>query len=489
MSEPTPSIPPVLESAWKRFADYDNTAKQQQNQFYLLRRWVLYFSIAATLIAILIENFRTFFPPFLVTGLQIILIALPIGGSVTIAFLGEFKQGQKYLTMRTGAEEIKKEIYIYRTVMQANPERKKWLFARIAEIQRQVHRSSGGEVVVKPYKGEFPNPNYNPNDSASDEGISDLTAEQYLNLRLVDQLEWHTRKIEAHQNQRKLFIFLILIAGGVGSLLASVDFILNGIAVGVALATAVLSAITNWKELLGLDMVVANYSKVILELSILRDHWLSLEPHERTQSEFFKLVKTTEKVLWDQNIQFISAMRESLDDTEAEQQRIVQDMIGMSREVAGQVQEQIIEEARLSMEEAVIATAADGLLMDEQRLPQGTIFNVALGPALSVLTDNDEDAPDGFAEFAPQQETPPPPSIELEQEATSEKPNDDDPVLAAINLAVAAAIEESDAVKSSEQEKKPSPAELIEDEATKAAQEAANQYIQDATDAFNFEED
>ncbi len=63
--------------------------------------------------------------------------------------------------------------------------------------------------------------------------------------------------------------------GGIGSLLASIDFIIVGIAIWVALATAISSAITNWKELLGLDMIVANYSKVILELNILRDNWRS----------------------------------------------------------------------------------------------------------------------------------------------------------------------------------------------------------------------
>ena len=72
-------IPPVLETAWQRFADYDNTAKSTQKQFYRLRLWVLIFSIAATLIAILIESFRTVLPAPVVTILQIILIAVPIG--------------------------------------------------------------------------------------------------------------------------------------------------------------------------------------------------------------------------------------------------------------------------------------------------------------------------------------------------------------------------------------------------------------------------
>lgn len=59
MSNQKTPVPPVLETAWKRFADYDSTAEQQQDQYYSLRRWVLYSSIVATFIAIVIENFRT----------------------------------------------------------------------------------------------------------------------------------------------------------------------------------------------------------------------------------------------------------------------------------------------------------------------------------------------------------------------------------------------------------------------------------------------
>ena len=77
-------------------------------------------------------------------------------------------------------------------------------------------------------------------------------------------------------------------------------------------------------------MIVANYSKVILELNILRDHWRSLDAHERTQPEFFKVVRATENLLWSQQTRFTSAMRESMDESEAEQQKIVEEMIEMS---------------------------------------------------------------------------------------------------------------------------------------------------------------
>ena len=235
---------------------------------------------------------------------------------------------------------------------------------------------------------------------------------------------------------------------------------------------------------MGVDVIIPNYSKVILELNILRDHWLSLTPTERTHAEFYKMVRSTEKVLWSQNVQFISAMKESMEDAEAEQEKIIADSIEMSREVAGRVQEQIIEEARRSMEEAAQAAATGQPMADDQRLPAGTIFNAALGPAQAVIIDDDEeDAPDGFVaaletDNAPEDQDEP--AIDVE-----EGDEENDPVLAAINSAVASAIGESDAVKSSTSEKKPAD---ITDDTTKAAQDAADDYVQNAVDLFKDEE-
>ena len=490
MSNQTPHIPPVLETAWKRFADYDNTAEYQQDQYYLLRRWVLYFSIIATFLAIFLDNIRAWFPDLpvaIINILQVILILVPITGSVIIAFLSKFQQGQKYLALRAGAEEILKELYLYRTVMKIRPNRNKWLNTRVANIQRQVHRSLGGEVVVKPYAGKHINPRYYPDSFDADDGIADLDGDEYIRVRLESQLVWHIKKIQTHQKARMRFTVMILAFGGLGALFAGLDTIFTGIVIWVALTTALSTAITNWQELLGVDVIIPNYSKVILELNILRDHWKMLTPQERTQGEFFKMVRSTEKVLWSQNVQFISAMKESMEEAEAEQEKIVEDAIEMSQEVAGRVQEQIIEEARRSMEEAARAAAAAVTrqpAVDDQRLPTGTIFNAALGPAQAVIIDDDEeDAPDGFADDEQADKTivqKKAPSIADNVEEDNDDDNDD-PVLTAINTAVSAAIQESDAVKSSSSKKSSAD---ITDDATQAAQDAADEYIQNAADSF-----
>lgn len=494
MSNPTNPIPPILESAWKRVGDYGNTARHQKKQYYLLRRWVLIFSITATFLAILLENFREFFPGPVVTFLQVILILVPISGSVIVAFLSKYQQGQKYLAMRAGAEEILKEIYLYRTVMQGNPNRDKWLNNRLAEIQRQVHRTLGGEVVVKPYTGAHINPRYYPDSADADEGIADLNSAEYLRMRLESQLAWHTGRIQEYHKARMRLTILILAFGGLGALFAGADMLFAGIAIWVAMTTAVASALTNWQELMGVDIVIPNYSKVILELNILRDHWFSLAPSEQTQVEFYKMVRSTEKVLWSQNVQFISAMKESMEDAEAEQERIIADAIEMSQEVAGQVQAEIIEEARRSMEEAAQAAAAmvtGKPVTDDQRLPTGVIFNAALGPVEAVIVKEDEeDAPDGFIDAEEKTGSTQEEQASTQKEEAVPEPaaaaeiQDDDSVLAAINSAVAAAIEESDAVKSSSGGKTPAD---LSDDAIQAAQDAAGEYVQNASDSFEDE--
>jgi len=502
MSDQPHLITPVLKTAWKHFADFDNTAEYQQDQFLLLRRWVLYFSIFATFLAIILENFRALFARQFVSVLQVILILVPIVGSGIMAYINIFRQGQRYLAMRAGAEEILKDIFLYRTVMQHNPDRNKWLKERLAEIQRQVHRTLGGEVVVKPYTGKNFNPRYYADAKDADLGIDDLDSEEYMRVRLESQLNWHVSRIQKHDKARIRLTIYILIFGGLGALFAGLDMLITGIAVWVALTTAITSAITNWQELMGISVTIPNYSKVILELNILRDHWLSLTPQEKTSTEFYKLVQNTEKVLWSQNVQFISAMQESLDDAEAEQQKILEEMVVMSREAVGRVQEEILEEARRSMDEAAQAAteALTNQLDDGQKLPAGMIYNAALGPVLSILTKDGEDAPDGFKDEAADKPLKSAPEKTPEADQFLETENDD-PVLLAINSAVVEAIEETEIAKAKSQEQRTSPDDLINDEAAKpaqeaaneyirdeaatAAQEAANEYIRDAADAFN----
>ena len=57
-----------------------------------------------------------------------------------------------------------------------------------------------------------------------------------------------------------------------------------------------------------------------MELGIIRDHWKNLQDEEKTQSEFFNMVRSTEDILWSQNVEYIKAMQEALKESDLEEE-------------------------------------------------------------------------------------------------------------------------------------------------------------------------
>jgi hypothetical protein len=146
----------ALETAWRRYAEFDTSALAASKRHLILRWWVIVLAVAATLLAILVQ--QPYIQPTTIIGqaLKIGLILVPIISSVILAFANKLQQGERWLVFRTGAEEILKEIYFYRTLLQHQDEREQWLDERVATIQRQVFEGVGGDLVLKPYSGVIP---------------------------------------------------------------------------------------------------------------------------------------------------------------------------------------------------------------------------------------------------------------------------------------------------------------------------------------------
>jgi tetratricopeptide (TPR) repeat protein len=300
----------ALETAWQRYAEFDSEAQAASKSHLLLRRWVIILAVVATLLAILTQSFSDQ-DPTLALILKIGLILTPLISTVLLNFANKIQQGERWLALRSGAEEILKEIYSYRTILQHQEGRDQWLNERVAAIQRQVFENVGGELVIKPFKGTLP-PYYYPNDPDSDSGINDLLAQDYLRYRLDNQLNYHAKKIVQLQKLRTWLQVAIFVVGGIiGPALAALG---GSLGLWVALTTSIAAAFTAWMELRRLDTTINNYSKVILELKIIRDHWLSFKPEQQTGDEFIKTVTATEKVLWSQHNQYITEMRQAVAD-------------------------------------------------------------------------------------------------------------------------------------------------------------------------------
>ena len=352
----TPKPAPILELAWLRHADLDLAASRRTKAFYNIRRLIAWLGVLATLFAILtqLEIFRDT-QSLQGVIIKVLFIAMPVLASIFAAFATKFYSNGAWFIYRAGAEEIKKEIYLYRTILPKDKRRRDELERRLGEIQRQLFRSLGGEFAFEGYKGTLPS-NYEPKNPDSDPGFHDLTGDEYVKYRLKNQLDWHNHRINQRKRERRLMTVYILSVGGLGALLAALG---NEFALWVAFTASIAAALLGWQELRKVDETIKNYSKVVLELTILYNHWQNLEPEERTAKEFELMVRSSERVLSAQNREYIRSMQDALQEANLEKEtRLINQLIKESVESD--------ERARDAMRENIAETQQEALLEFEE---------------------------------------------------------------------------------------------------------------------------
>lgn len=329
---------PIMEVAWTRYAEFDLAAKKRSKIQKAFHRWVGIIGVLAVFFAILSAVLPINLIPAIIVAVKFVFILLPITASILANVGNQFFSGADGLVLRAGAEQIHREIYQYRTILQDSPDRKSWLENRLREILREVHRSLNGELSLEPYSGELPPP-YSVGNVRKDKGFADLNAEAYFTLRTKDQLDWHiSRRNRLHKERVRLQVYIFL-AGATGTVIASFSaaFLKSNIGLWVALFTAISTALVSWKELRNLDMTIRNFSKVTLELGFISDHWKNLTAPEKTQAEFFNMVKDTESVLWNQNIEYIKSMQEALEASKQTQSNLIDQAMIQSRQATSRL--------------------------------------------------------------------------------------------------------------------------------------------------------
>ncbi len=356
MEHEAPKSIPILQVAWARFSELDTNAIARTKSHLNKRRWIAILGVLATLFAVLSQYFP-YVPgesaSIIGLGIRILLVLTPLIGSAMAAFTKAFYSTGDWLIMRAGAEEVLKEIYFFRTILQKEPSRRAYIEKRLAEIQRQLFRSMGGEFVLEPYNGEF-HTRYYPNDPSSDFGYEDLKGEEYFKYRVENQLAWHRRKVRVNQVERVRMQILILVSGVAGAALAAFG---GGFSLWVALTASLTAAFLGWQELRSIDMVVKNYSKVIIELTVIYDHWLNLEQEERTDAEFFRMVRGTEEVLWAQNMEYIKSMQEALKESDLDEEaglinRVIKESVDSAQRTKQAMADSLVDYTRGTLERA-----------------------------------------------------------------------------------------------------------------------------------------
>ena len=357
----------VLRQAWRRFGAIDEAANRQQKDFMSTQERILYLGVLAVLLSIVYSQLPA--PPedpkavwqFLDWArwlLGYVLIVVPIGISLLIAVTNRFKPGKRWVLMRSASEGIKREIYRYRlraTGYTADDTREKKLAEAVEGITRCLSRTEANTMALPIYKGPVP-----PVNTASprDDGMSLLSTDQYVALRLEDQLGFYRRKTVTLEKDLSRLQIYVLLAGAAGTLLAALG---GHFVIWIALTTAVASAAMTYLSYRQTESTLTVYNQTATDLDNILSWWTSLEPEEQALRENIEALAThTEQVLAEELAGWTQRMTDALEklrETQAEKDEAKR---------AAAVQEEQDREAK-----ALLAAKGDAAVVGEAA-PPGT---------------------------------------------------------------------------------------------------------------------
>jgi hypothetical protein len=259
--------------------------------------------------------------------LHYLLLMIPILLTVLITAANKFKQGNKWLVLRPGAEAIKREIFRYRAragdykevfdcppapatdgtpPQPPSPTPEQVLAQRVEDITRRAMGTELNSSALLPYAKENdfpPGVKY-----TGDDGFSVLTPDRYVQVRLADQLAYYKRSAVKHERKLRRLQWSIYIIGGLGTLLAAIE-----LQVWIALTTALAAAITTYLSYQQTENTVTKYNQAFTDLENVKSWWTALPAQEQTKQENVDtLVKHTEDVLQSELDGWVQQMQNAL---------------------------------------------------------------------------------------------------------------------------------------------------------------------------------
>jgi hypothetical protein len=302
----------TLRQAWLRFGALDLAAVGQQRFFRRMQSLILALSVGVTATVVLHQAVpdRCAIPFSGLEfgcghGLQYLVIIAPIALSVLIGWTNRFHHGNRWVLTRQAAEAIKREIFQFRTgaaPYRDEAAREKDLAKAVEDVTSRLARSEANTTALPIYRGPIP-PQYAAGEG--DDGMSPLTPDRYIEVRLDDQLKFFRKKTVALDTLLERLQWGILGVGGLGTLLAAIGFDL-----WVTLTTAIATALATYLSYRGVDSTLTNYNQTAIDLENIKGWWTALRPDEQGDpANVDALVQHTEEVLateisgWTQRMQ------------------------------------------------------------------------------------------------------------------------------------------------------------------------------------------
>ncbi|MFF8372883.1 DUF4231 domain-containing protein [Streptomyces lydicus] len=307
---------PLLKAAWQTFATYDSLASRLRRAFQRMQALILALGVFATLIALIDAEIGG-------RRLHWVVVAAPAAVSVLIAWSSRHARGPRWIALRAAAEEVKAEIYLHRTLEDADDlrhgsgrpsgDRGRQLLKRLADIEGRLVRTNAATAPLTPYDGPLPPPVRGSGDT--DDGLSPLTGARYVEIRLKGQVAYYHSRVRHLHRVRSLLEALAISAGAAGTLLASVG-VDPWIGFTTGLSTAALAAL----GYLQADNIIMAYNRAAGDLEVLQQAWEVLSPEEQSPRSLLTLVMKTEAVLHGERARWVHQMSEVLQELRERQQ-------------------------------------------------------------------------------------------------------------------------------------------------------------------------
>jgi hypothetical protein len=330
----------TLRQAWLRFAALDRAAVNQQKFLRRMETLILVLSVGVPATVVLHQQWVTDRCPIRAgqdftcgRSLHYLVIIAPIVLSVLIGWTNRFHHGKRWVLTRQAAEAIKREIFQFRTGAaryRNEVTREKDLAKALEDVTGPLARSEANTTALPMYAGPIP-----PQSAAveGDDGMSPLTPDRYIDVRLDDQLRFFRKKAIVLETVLEWLQWGILGVGGLGTLLAAIGFDL-----WVTLTTAVATALGTYLSYRAVDSTLTNYNQTAIDLENIKGWWTALRPDEQGDpSNVDLLVQHTEQTLATELSGWTQRMQDALTNLRKDQEKEANDQgtEGAGRNQAG----------------------------------------------------------------------------------------------------------------------------------------------------------
>ena len=300
----------TLRLVWERFAALDAAANGHERTFANLHSAIIGLGVLVTFLVL----FKTALDARGALGrdsaraLYYVILIVPIVLSILVAASNRLKSGNKWLLMRAAAETVKREIFRYRVRAGAyrSPDtREPTLAQNVEDISRRLARTEINTSALAPYTGPIPPAAVT---AGSDDGLGWLTPQQYVAVRLTDQLAFYRRRSLKLDRQLALLQWSIVILGGIATLLAAV-----GLELWLALVTTLVTSIAGFVGHRQLEATLMTYNQTATDLENVRGWWIALPADDKEEpTNVDKLVDCVEKLLGSELGGWVQKMQDAL---------------------------------------------------------------------------------------------------------------------------------------------------------------------------------